>query len=86
MKDRGTSKSYYTFAVTQDLLQKSHINRNLSLTTHLLKIFRARWYIFSVLLSVLFDDFSFNISSDSDPFIFRLTWRRNPFLDKNAYA
>ena len=72
-----TSKSYYTFALTQDLLHKSHVTRNLSLTTHLLKIFRARWYIFAVLL---LDDFSLNISSDSDPFIFRLTWRRDPFI------
>ena len=68
-ESRGTSKCYYTSALTPDLLQKSHITRNLSLTTHLLKIFRARWYIFAVLL---LDDFSFNISSDSDPFIFRL--------------
>ena len=28
------------------------------------------------LLSFFLDDFSFNISSDSDPFIFRLTWLR----------
>ena len=68
-----TSKSYYTFALTQDLLHKSHVTRNLSLTTHLLKIFRARWYIFAVLF---LNDFSFNISLDSDPFIFRLTWLR----------
>ena len=79
-ESRGTSKnskSYYAFALTQDLLHKSHVTRNLSLTTHLLKIFRARWYIFAVLL---LDDFSLNISSDSDPFIFRLTWRRDPFI------
>ena len=53
-----TSKSYNTFTLTQDLLHKSHVTRNLSLMTHLLKIFLARWYIFSVLL---LDDFSFNI-------------------------
>ena len=28
------------------------------------------------LLSFFLDDFSFNISSDSDPFIFHLTWLR----------
>ena len=68
-----TSKSYYTFALTQDLLHKSHVTQNLSLTTHPLKIFVLDDIY---LLSFFFDDFSFNISSDSDPFIFRLTWLR----------
>ena len=78
-----TSKSYYTFALTQDLLHKSHVTRNLSLTTHLLNIFRARWYIFAVLF---LDDFSFNISSYSDPFIFRLTWlRTSSWLTTHMY-
>ena len=68
-----TSKSYYTFALTQDLLHKSHVTRNFSLTTHPLKIFVLDDIC---LLSFFSDDFSYNISSDSDPFIFRLTWLR----------
>ena len=70
-------------ALTQDLLQSSHITRNLSVTAYLSRRFFVLDEIFSVLL---LDDFSLNICSVSDPFIFRLTWRRNPFLVENAYV
>ena len=83
-ESRGTSKSYYMFALTLDLPQRSHITWNLSVTTHLSRRFFVLDDIY--LLSFLFDDFSFNISSVSDPFIFRLTWRRDLFLVENAYV
>ena len=83
-ESRGTSKSYYMFTFTQDLPQRSHITWNLSVTTHLSRRFFVLDEIY--LLSFLFDDFSFNISSVSDPFIFRLTWRRDLFLVENAYV
>ena len=72
------------FALPQDLPQRSHITWNLSVTTHLSRRFFVLDDIY--LLSFLFDDFSFNISSVSDPFIFRLTWRRDLFLVENAYV
>ena len=53
-ESRGTFKSYYTFAVTQDLLQKSHINRNLSWRFFVLDdIYFRSFYLFYLTIFLL---------------------------------